>query len=222
MPGTSPGVRSASAHSGGGVYVASVSRAQPANYVPSSGFRSLSTACSSTRLPPPFGEGNARAVLPTGFSPLEQAQELSLPGFPFLAFLPRLGLSLPRTERIGGAASVSLGQLTDVAFFRLQGLAPFESPLRASTPFKFAHRPIPSWASSSLRFPHQCGRRIFTPSARVLPPLLASTTFPLRGPPPLRAPAAPQRIWPPRQRPSLARLGYPSEVSRLPILIRVG
>jgi len=82
MPGTSPGVCSASAHTGGGVYVASVNRTQPADYVPSSGFRTLSTAYSSTHLPPPFGEGNARAVLPTGVSPLEQAQKLTLPGFP--------------------------------------------------------------------------------------------------------------------------------------------
>jgi hypothetical protein len=97
MPGTSPGVLSASAHSGGGVYVASAVRTQPASYVPSSGFRTLSTASSSTHLPPPFGEGNARAVLPTGSSPLEQAQELSLPGFP--SWRSSLDLASLRLER---------------------------------------------------------------------------------------------------------------------------
>jgi len=180
----------------------------------------------SRRLPPPptFLHLSAKVTLVRfslqGFPPSNRPRAHA-PRIPLLAFLPRLGLSPPRTERIGGAWSVSLGQFTDYAFYRLQGLAPFESPLRASTPFKFAHRPIPSWASASLRFPHQCGRRIFTPSARVLPPPLASSAFPLRGPPPLRATAAPQRIWPPRQRPSLARDGYPSEVSHLPILTRV-
>jgi len=64
-----------------------------------------------------------------------------------LAFFLRLGLSLPRTERIAGAWTAFLGQLTVHAFCRLQGLAPSESPLRASNPFKFARRPIPSWAS---------------------------------------------------------------------------
>jgi len=180
----------------------------------------------SRRLPPPptFLHLSAKVTLVRfslqGF-PHSNRPRSSHSRVPLLAFLPRLGLSLPRTESIGGAWAAFLGQLTARTFYRLQGLAPSESPFRSSDPFKFARRPIPSWASASLRFPHQCGRRIFTPSARVLPPMLAATTFPLRGPPPLRTPAAPQRIWPPRQRPSLARDGYPFEVSRLPILTRV-
>jgi len=48
---TSPGVRSPSAHTGGGVYVASANRSHSAGYVPSSGFCTLSTAYSSTHLP---------------------------------------------------------------------------------------------------------------------------------------------------------------------------
>jgi len=48
---TSPGVRSPSAHTGGGVYVASANRSHSASYVPSSGFRTLSTASSSAHLP---------------------------------------------------------------------------------------------------------------------------------------------------------------------------
>lgn len=106
------GFGSPSAQPGGGVYVASVGRAHPANYVPSTGFEPSRRFAPPPTLPTPSGPGFARGVLPSGVSPLGQARKLVASRIPLLAFLPRFGLSPPRTERTGGAYAVSLGQFT--------------------------------------------------------------------------------------------------------------
>jgi hypothetical protein len=140
----------------------------------------------SRRLPPPptFLHLSAKVTLVRfslqGF-PLSNRTVSSSLTVPLLALLPRIAHSPPSQERTKGTRTAFLGWSAVPRLYRLQGLAPFESPLRASNPFKFARRPIPSWAFPSLRFPHQCGRRIFTPSARVLPPMSASNSFPLAG-----------------------------------------
>lgn len=92
----------------------------------------------SRRLPPPptfrtFQRGNARGVLPTGVSPPEQARQLVASRFPLMAFVLRLGLSPPRKERTWGARSDFLESRPCLAFYRLQGVTPFESPCRAGT-----------------------------------------------------------------------------------------
>lgn len=92
----------------------------------------------SRRFPPPptfrtFRRGNARGVLPTGVSPPEQARQLVASRFPLLALVLRLGLPPPRKERTWGARSDFLESRPCLAFYRLQGVTPFESPCRAGT-----------------------------------------------------------------------------------------
>jgi hypothetical protein len=53
-----------------------------AGYVPSSGFLTLSTACSSLERPTLFHAGNARGVRPTGSSPHCQVSTLVAPRMP--------------------------------------------------------------------------------------------------------------------------------------------
>jgi hypothetical protein len=92
----------------------------------------------SRRLPPPptfrtFRRGNARGVLPTGVSPPEQAHQLVASRFPLMAFFLRLGLPPSRKERTWGARSDFLESRPCLAFYRLQGVTPFESPCRTGT-----------------------------------------------------------------------------------------
>lgn len=83
--------------------------------------RALSTVSSSTHLFSTFRQRNAPAVLPSGVSPSEQAQKLVAPEFPLLAFLPRPGLSSPRTKRTAGASATFLGSpsLTPFTAYRV-------------------------------------------------------------------------------------------------------
>jgi hypothetical protein len=100
-------------------------------------FRPQGFAPSRRLTPPPtfrtFRRGNARGVLPTGVSPPEQARQLVASRFPLMAFFLRLGLPPSRKERTWGARSDFLESRPCLAFYRLQGVAPFESPCRAGT-----------------------------------------------------------------------------------------
>jgi len=96
----------------------------------------------SRRLPPPptfrtFRRGNARGVLPSGASPPGQAHQLVAGRFPLMAFFLRLGLSPPRKERTWGAEPDFLESRPYPTFYRLQGVAPSESPCRAGTRLSF-------------------------------------------------------------------------------------
>lgn len=100
-------------------------------------FRPQGFAPSRRLTPPPtfrtFRRGNARGVLPTGVSPPEQAHQLVAGRFPLMAFVLRLGLPPSRKERTWGARSDFLESRPCLAFYRLQGVTPFESPCRAGT-----------------------------------------------------------------------------------------
>ena len=168
--GTSPGIPAPTALSEGGVYVASAGRIRP---VPTTCRPQGSGPLDGLLLHPPcraFRPGSTPGVLPTGCFPLEQARRLPPTGFPSWRFSPSLrtrDLGITRTK--GATPDDLVGP--DAAFYRLQGVSPSESPYRASSPFKRACRPIPSWASSSLGFPCHPRQRDFHPRrSRASPP----------------------------------------------------
>jgi len=104
-------------------------------------FRPQGFAPSRRLAPPPtsrtFRRGNARGVLPSGVSPPGQARQLAAGRIPLVAFLLRLGLPPSRKERTWGARPGFLESRPYLAYFRLQGVAPSESPCRAGTRLSF-------------------------------------------------------------------------------------
>jgi len=104
-------------------------------------FRPQGFAPSRRLAPPPtfrtFRRGNARGVLPSGVSPPGQAHQLAAGRIPLVAFLLRLGLPPSRKERTWGARPGFLESRPYLAYFRLQGVAPSESPCRAGTRLSF-------------------------------------------------------------------------------------
>ena len=86
----------------------------------------------------PFGSGPARGVLPPGASPLGQARELVTLEIPLMAFLPRLGLPLPRTERTGGAYAAFLGSRPRYAFLPPSGCCSVRESVPTEPTFKLA------------------------------------------------------------------------------------
>jgi len=136
MPGTSLGVSSPTAHTGGW------SLRDFCQAVPSARLRSalrVSHPLGGLLLhppPTPFG-----VVTLVGFSlqglPLPNRPVSSSLTGPLMALIPRTAHSPPRKERTKGARTAFLGWSAVPRLYRLQGVAPFESPFRAGTRLSF-------------------------------------------------------------------------------------
>jgi hypothetical protein len=102
-------------------------------YVPPSGFLTLSAACSSLERPALFHAGNAHGVSPSRGFPSLPGPTARHSGIALLTFLPRIGQSVARSgrrraSREGAYRAVPERRVRRLV--RLQGLAPTTSPFR--------------------------------------------------------------------------------------------
>ena len=169
--GTSRGLPSPTALAAGGVYVVSAGRSRSGRLRSVLRVRALSTVYSSTHLATRFRAATLLGLSLQGFIPPGQAHQLPPAGFPSW----RSSLSLRAHDlgivRTGGATPDDLGGSPSVAFCRLQGVTPSESPYRSGPPFKWSRRPIPSWVSASLGSSRRPRQRDFHPRrSRASPP----------------------------------------------------
>jgi hypothetical protein len=139
----------------------------------------------------PFGVVTLVGFSLQGFPLPNRPMSSSLTG-PLMTFLPRTAHSPPRKERTKGARSAFLGWSAAPRLYRLQGVAPFESPFRAGTRLSFPAGRSPPGLSPPEGLPTTRAEG-FSPSPLTCFTASRSSQFPC-GSQPVRTAAAPQRI----------------------------